>query len=478
MHQGSEPAPINLPGVKPTIQSEKGGDCEPRLGRLLRNPAAPALAYLVIGWLWVLLSESVALGLASNVASLQFLEEIKGAFFVTFTAALLYLWLQWVKRMQDRLPLVETQLRDSEIQIAQLMEYAPDAVLLHDARRIHYANPAFFRLLEIPRTADVAKIGLRDITDPDDLPTMMARIQRLSSDAGIAGPTEVVFRSLNGGRVEVEHASCSVRVGGRMLVQSHLRDLTDRNQAWRELQRWNDELESRVHERTSELSAVNKALESFTYSVAHDLRSPVGRMNGFATVLLEACERQDFSKIPHYARRVADNARVMGEMIDGMLMLSRADRASLTFARIDTARLVRECISQLDEPASPIEVRDLPCCKGDALLVREIWVNLIANALKYSAKSAQPRVVVSGEEVGGQCRFCVADNGIGFDPSEAGGLFRTFHRLPNAQGFAGTGIGLSIVQRIVTRHGGRVWAQGTPGKGAQFCFTLPACREL
>lgn len=474
----SGPAPINLPGVKPTLKSEAGGDCEHRLGRLLRNPAAPALAYLVIGWLWILLSESVASRLASNVATLEFLEEIKGGFFVTFTAALLYLWLQWVKRMQDRLPQVETRLRDSEIQIAQLMEYAPDAVLLHDSRRIHYANPAFFRLLEIPRTADVAKIRLRDITDPDYLPTLRARIQRLSSEAGIAGPTEVVFRSLSGRQVEVEHASCSVQVAGRMLVQSHLRDLTDRNDAWRELRRWNDELDARVHERTAELSAANKALESFTYSVAHDLRSPVARLGGFATVLLESCERQDFAKVPHYARRVADNARVMSEMIDGMLMLSRAERAALNFARIDTDRLVRECISQLDESASPIEVRALPDCHGDARLVREIWANLIANALKYSAKSPHPRVVVSGEEVDGECRFCVADNGIGFDDSEAAGLFRTFHRLPNAQGFAGTGIGLSIVQRIATRHRGRVWAQGTPGNGAQFYFTLPACREI
>jgi signal transduction histidine kinase len=283
------------------------------------------------------------------------------------------------------------------------------------------------------------------------------------------------MRTMTGKLVEVEHASCSVEVGGRVLVQSHLRDLTDRNHAWRELQRWNDELDARVRERTAELTAANKALESFTHSVAHDLRSPVARINGFATVLLESSERQDFEKLPHYARRVVDNARVMSEMIDGMLLLSRADRAALDFSPVDTAALIQDCIAQLDESSAKlIEVRSLPDCRGDRALVREVWNNLIANALKYSAQSPSPKVVLSGEEADGECRFCVEDNGIGFDDAEAADLFRTFHRLSNAQGFAGTGIGLSIVKRIVTRHGGRVWAKGIPGAGAQFHFTLPA----
>jgi PAS domain S-box-containing protein len=399
------------------------------------------------------------------------IERIKDGFFVAFTAALLYLWLQCAKRTQNKLD-------ESEIQFAGLLEFAPDAILIHDDEQILYANPAFFRMLEIPPTADIAKIRLRDITDPAYLPTMMARVLRLSSEAGNAAPAEIMFRSMSGKRVEVEHASCSVQVGGRILVQAHLRDLTDRNDAWRELQRWNDELDARVHERTAELSAVNKALESFTYSVAHDLRSPVGRVNGFATVLLESCERQDFAKVPHYARRVVDNTKIMGDMIDGMLLLSRADSAALEFAPIDTHALVRDYLALLGETASnSVEVRELPNCKGDRALVREIWANLIANAIKYSAQSPAPKVVLSGEEADGECRFCVADNGIGFDESEAAGLFHTFRRLANAQGFAGTGIGLSVVKRIVTRHGGRVWAEGRPGEGARFHFTLPCCRE-
>jgi signal transduction histidine kinase len=420
--------------------------------------------------LWI--SGELAGKLVSDAGRRETLVRFDGAIFVSVTAVLLYLWLRWVRR-------IESELRESELQMSRLLEFAPDAILIHDARRILHANPAFFKLLEIPQDADVSKIRLRDITDSAYLPTMRARVARLASEAGIAGATEIRFKTLTGNLVEVEHASCSVHVGGRILVQSHLRDLTDRNHAWRELQRWNDELDARVRERTAELTAANKALESFTYSVAHDLRSPVGRMNGFATVLLESIERQDHAKAPHFARRVVDNARMMSDMIDGMLLLSRTDRTALECAPIDTAALVQSCVAQLDEAAAnAIDVQALPNCRGDRALVREIWGNLIANAVKYSARSLSPKVVLSGEEVDGECRFCVADNGIGFDESETANLFRTFHRLPNAQGFAGTGIGLSVVKRIVTRHGGRVWAHGKPGDGAQFHFTLPAGQNL
>jgi signal transduction histidine kinase len=181
--------------------------------------------------------------------------------------------------------------------------------------------------------------------------------------------------------------------------------------------------------------------------------------------------------VAHYARRVVDNARMMGEMIDGMLLLSRTDRAALDLAPVDTACLVRACVAQLDEAsAKAVEIAELPDCMGDPALLREVWANLISNALKYSARSPSPRVRLSGADIEGECRFCVEDNGIGFDPSEAESLFRTFHRLGNARDFAGTGIGLSVVKRIVVRHGGRVWASGRPHAGAKFCFALPGLR--
>jgi signal transduction histidine kinase len=236
------------------------------------------------------------------------------------------------------------------------------------------------------------------------------------------------------------------------------------------------ELERRIEERTAELVAANKALESFTYSVAHDLRAPVAHVDGFAKALVDTlhCSDPACARARHFTERIAVNARQMSEMIEGMLHVSRAERAPVQRERIDMTRFVRLVAADVAQGLDDtLEIGRLPYAHADPRLLRQVWANLLSNAVKYSAASDAPRVRVSGSDGGGEIVYCVEDNGVGFDPVEGERLFNAFQRLSNAQSFAGSGVGLAIVKRIVERHGGRVWASGEPGRGARFCFALP-----
>lgn len=234
-----------------------------------------------------------------------------------------------------------------------------------------------------------------------------------------------------------------------------------------------------IDQRTGELEAANKALEAFTYSVAHDLCAPVAHARDFAAALEAAVAKGDASKASHYAKRIAVNCKLMHEMIESLLKLSRAKKAEFDRQMVDCDLLVQEVIDELDVPAmSRIDTGPLGEVPGDSATLRQVWTNLISNAVKFSARSAQPCVRITAAANGSQKVFSVADNGVGFDPACAGRLFNVFERLPTAQGFQGTGIGLSVVSSIVERHGGRLWATGEPGRGATFFFALPLRTEV
>jgi signal transduction histidine kinase len=237
-----------------------------------------------------------------------------------------------------------------------------------------------------------------------------------------------------------------------------------------------EELEIRVRERTAALEAANKELESFSYSVSHDLRSPLRAIDGFSRILLE----DHAATLDAEGRRllgvIRDNSRKMSELIDDLLEYSRLGRKPLASADIDMRRLVDEVLAEL--PASGgsaprLELGELPPARGDRTLLKQAWANLLANAVKFSSKRAQPLIAVSGHENGAQCVYCVKDNGAGFDMRYQDKLFSVFQRLHDAEEFEGTGVGLAIVQRVIARHGGRVWAEGAPDAGAAFHFSLP-----
>lgn len=259
-------------------------------------------------------------------------------------------------------------------------------------------------------------------------------------------------------------------LASRVLV----RDLASRTAARRELEAANRELDARVQERTRALESTNRALQMFTHAVAHDLSSPAGRLQGFAQALGHAVRGGDLDKASHYAARVGANARLMQEIIDGLLQLSRAERMGLERIPVDCDALVRELLQELQVPPTVrVEVGPLGVVRADRAGLRQVWTNLLSNALKYTSHAPEPVVRIGAQAAAHERVFSIADNGIGFAPEQAQGLFDMFTRLPSAHQFPGSGVGLMIVKRTIERQGGRVWADGTPGQGATFWFSLP-----
>jgi light-regulated signal transduction histidine kinase (bacteriophytochrome) len=236
-----------------------------------------------------------------------------------------------------------------------------------------------------------------------------------------------------------------------------------------------EELELRVRERTTALQAANKELESFSYSVSHDLRAPLRAVDGYAQMLAE-----DYGdRMDDEGRRllgvVRASAEQMGRLIDDLLRFSQVGRRALANAPVDMRALAGEVVAELAAawPKARVELGALPALTGDRALLRHVWSNLVGNALKYSAQKASPTVQISGSVSGPENVYTVRDNGAGFDMRYYDKLFNVFQRLHREDEFEGTGVGLAIVQRVVVRHGGRVWGEGVPGEGASFHFALP-----
>ncbi|MDD2365694.1 MAG: DUF3365 domain-containing protein [Desulfuromonadaceae bacterium] len=254
-------------------------------------------------------------------------------------------------------------------------------------------------------------------------------------------------------------------------------EINEHRQARVEIQRLNSELEQRVAERTSQLESANKELEAFCYSVSHDLRAPLRHIDGYVDLLISRCRGGLDEKGLHYVDTIASSARQMGILIDDLLQFSRTGRAEMRNEVIDMNQLINEVIEMLDDgsrsPKIEWAIEKLPQVRGDYALIRQVWANLLGNAVKYTRSNETARIEVSSNFENGETVFAVKDNGVGFDMQYVSKLFGVFQRLHSQEQFEGTGIGLATVQRIINRHGGRVWAEGKLNHGAAFYFTLP-----
>jgi len=331
--------------------------------------------------------------------------------------------------------------------------------------------------LEIIRTGR----PLLDIEEPDAkgrwaLSTKMPLRDENGSIVGIFGISRDIT-VIKQAQVELEKAYGEVENQVRERTSQLRREIDERIQAEKEVQRLNAELEKRVMERTTELEAANRELEAFSYSVSHDLRTPIRAIDGFAGIILE-----DFSaKLPPEAIRhlntIHENSLQMGRLIDDLLAFLSLSRPPLNLQPIDTAKLVQEALDSLHKEREgrsvEISIGKLPMCKGDPLLLKQVWINLLSNSLKFTRERKTAKIQVNcittpdGEKV-----FSVKDNGVGFNMEHAGKLFGVFQRLHRIDEYEGTGVGLAIVKRIVVRHGGRVWTEARAGEGATFYFTL------
>jgi light-regulated signal transduction histidine kinase (bacteriophytochrome) len=280
----------------------------------------------------------------------------------------------------------------------------------------------------------------------------------------------------DGRRIEVEFVSNVYLVNGSKVIQCNIRDVTARRKTQEALRQLNANLEQRVIERTTQLEAANKDLEAFSYSVSHDLRAPLRAISGFSKIVLEDHAAGMDADGMRYLNQVEKSAQQMGQLIDDLLTFSRTGRQVFNVQPVITVDVVNAALDDLkamqENRRVNISVGDLADCEADASLLRQVWLNLLSNALKYTTK-CDPAVITIGSRREGETDvFFIQDNGAGFDMKYADKLFGVFQRLHLADDYEGTGVGLALVQRIVQRHGGKVWAEAKLNLGATFYFTL------
>jgi PAS domain S-box-containing protein len=323
-------------------------------------------------------------------------------------------------------------------------------------------NPAFSETLGYSTEELVARPFVEFI-HPDDRPVTLAEVEKL---AGGQSTINFVNRyQCKDGTWKWLSWKCQP-LPAQGLLYATARDITEQKA-----------VEAKLVDNSNQLQVANAELESFSYSVSHDLRTPLRAIDGFAQLLHEASESHLDDTGKRYINVIRESAQRMGALIDDLLAFSRLGRESVVKSLVDMAALVRES-QVLAAQANPgceaiVDSGELPWSLADRKLILQVWVNLLSNAVKYSQKVDAPRIEIRGRRDGANIVYSVKDNGVGFDMRHYGKLFGVFERLHSREDFPGTGVGLAIVRRIVNRHGGRVWAESAPGAGATFFFSLP-----
>jgi PAS domain S-box-containing protein len=369
----------------------------------------------------------------------------------------------------------EAALTRSNERLHALFHNMEEGVVLHELVRDAHGHPSNYLIVAVnPRFEALTGLRAENVvgrTGDAAYGTPTPPYLETFGDVAVRGRPihfETYFSPLD------RYFSISVAPWGEGGFATIFTDVSDRKRAEAEILRLNAELEQRVAERTTELQTSIRDLESFSYTVSHDLRAPLRAINGFASLLAEAEGERLTADGRGLLDRVVSNTRRMSQLIDDILEYSRVGRTRLAPARTDLHRLVEEVIGELRPayPAAEIVLNPLPPARVDAAMMRQVFANLVGNALKFSSKCSAPRIEIGTRAAGAATEYYVRDNGAGFDMHYADKLFGMFQRMHGAMEFPGTGVGLAIVKRLIERHGGSIRAEAAPGQGAAFYFTL------
>jgi len=368
----------------------------------------------------------------------------------------------------------EEALQVSETRYRRLFESAKDGIMILDAETgiIVDVNPFLTEMMGYSHEPVKGKV-IWELEFFKDVAANKEKFVELQQREYVLYEN-LSLETADGRQIAVEFVSNVYLVDRKKVIQCNIRDTTERKQMEHKL----NEAYQKIKTRTKDLEMINEHLDSFAYSVSHDLRAPLRAISGFSQVLLDTHGDKVNEEMRHYLDRISEGAQKMGQLIDDLLGFSRATRSEIKYEKINVEHILNDLVKayrdvELDRDIEFI-VNSLGEVEADKEMLKVVFSNLLQNAVKFTIDRKKARIEIGSEQKEDHIQFYVKDNGIGFDMKYKDKLFKAFQRLQTDERFTGTGIGLTTVERIVSKHGGNIWANGEVDKGAEFCFTLPS----